>query len=97
MAATEGDRFGAWETGRELHLDHGISDMEVILVLSAAVLGSELRRLLLSPSAATFTFLLKLKTRKKPFGDDLPLEKLWEWSITFPPAVLPNPKGLGGT
>jgi hypothetical protein len=49
--------------------------MGALLVLSAAVLESELRRLLLSPST-TFTFLLKLKTRKKSFGDDIPLEKL---------------------
>lgn len=49
--------------------------MEAILLLSMAVLGSELRRKLLSPSA-TFAFLLKLKARKKPLDDEIPLEKL---------------------
>jgi len=73
--ATEGDRFDAGVTGREVHLFHAISDMEAILELSEAVLGSELSRLLLSPSP-TFPFLLKLKARKKPLDDDIPLVKL---------------------
>lgn len=69
---TEGDRFDAGVTGREVHLFHAASDMEAILELSADVLGSELRRQLRSPSAP-FAFLLKLKARKKPLDD---LEKL---------------------
>lgn len=72
---TEGDRFDAGVTGREVHLFHAISDMEAILGPSAAVLGSELRRELLSPSA-TFPFLFKLKARKKPLDDEIPLPKL---------------------
>lgn len=72
---TEGDRFDAGVTGREVHLAHAVSDMEAILGPPEDVVGSELRRKLLSPSA-TFPFLLKLKARKRPFDDEIPLEKL---------------------
>ena len=72
----DGERFDAGVTGRDVHLCHGIVDEEwAILGPSEVVLGSELRRLLLSPSVP-LPFILRLKARKKPPGDGIPLAKL---------------------
>lgn len=70
---TEGDKFVAGVTGREVHLFHESADLRLAIIgLSGAVLGSELRRKLLSPSDKV-PFFLKLNPRKMPPDDELPL------------------------
>lgn len=62
-------------TGREVHLLHENADLRLAIIgLSGVVLGSELRRKLLSPSGPV-PFFLKLKPRKKPPDDEPPLKE----------------------
>ena len=69
---TEGDKFDAGVTGREVLFFQDRLDMILAKTgLSGAALGSELSKELLSPSAAV-SFLLKLRARRKPAVDELP-------------------------
>jgi hypothetical protein len=72
---TDGDKFDAGVTGREVHLFHENADLRLVIIgLSGAVLGSELRRKLLSPSGAV-PLILKLRPRNMPPDDELPFEE----------------------
>lgn len=91
---TEGDKFDAGVTGRDVHLFQ--ADLRLAITgLSGAVVGSDLRRKLRSPSGMTL-FFLKLKPRNKPPDDGLPLHKSWEWIKPLPLLLVPKPIGLGG-
>jgi hypothetical protein len=61
-AEGEGDKFDAGVTGREVHLSQEKADLKLAITgLSRAVVWSELRRELFSPSgAADFRFKLKV-------------------------------------
>lgn len=73
--ATEGDKFDAGVTGREVHLFQENGDTELAIVgLSGALLGPELRRELFSPSG-WLPFFLKLKPRKRLPDSEPPLEE----------------------
>ena len=70
---TEGDKFAAGVTGRELDFFHEKCEAKAAIIgVSAVDFGSELRSELLSPSAV-MPFLLKLKALKKLPGDKTPL------------------------
>lgn len=73
---TEGDKFDTGVTGREVHFfQEKVDKILAKTGLSGEALGSELRRELLSPSAA-MGFFLKLKARRKPAVDELPARTL---------------------
>lgn len=72
---TEGDKFDAGVTGSEVHLFQENAALILVRIgLRRDVLGSESKRELLSPSG-TGPFFLKLKHRKKPPDDELPLDE----------------------
>ena len=71
----DGDIFDAGVTGREAHfVQENADSLFATTGLPGAVLESELRRELFSPSG-NVPFFLKLKARNKPPDSGLPLEE----------------------
>lgn len=69
-------------TGRDVHLFQDTSDARLDETGLSAVLISQFKRELLSPSVAV-GFFLKLKARRKPAVDELPLETRGDWINAF--------------